>query len=163
MNVRFDLRGHLTPYTLQNIDLATVDEFFVKPFEQTSTTRKKLFANLKNYVDILEKEVASDFELWLNGSFATQKTNPNDIDILLIVPEETYRRHKTNIDQFIGDAIDDNLKLDVYLLLELTKTHPQYNLFVADKAYWLHQFGYSRPNKQHKQHPKGIIQLCFSF
>jgi hypothetical protein len=64
------------------------------------------------------------------------------------VTEEVYQIHKTQIDTFVGDAVADSLNLDIYLLLVLPEIHPQYNLFIADKAYWLHQFGYSRPNRQ---------------
>lgn len=163
MPLKFDLRGHLTPYTLQSMEMTDVEEFFVKPYAENSTTRKKLFENLEKYVEILEKELVFDFELWLNGSFATQKINPNDIDILLVVKEEFYKVHKITIDKFIGDVVEKSLKLDAYLLLELPKSHLQYNFFLSDKAYWLQQFGYSRPNRQYKQYPKGIIQLCFSF
>ena len=65
-----------------NIKIDEIESLFVKPFNNTSC-RKYLVERLKVFLSELRK-VGIKFEVWLDGSFATLKPDPNDVDIAVI-------------------------------------------------------------------------------
>jgi uncharacterized protein DUF6932 len=61
---------------------------FVEAFPE-SETRESLLSDMVALVDQLQKEkIVGD--IWLDGSFVTEKVNPNDIDFILVVESSLY-------------------------------------------------------------------------
>jgi len=79
--LNFDKFGNLTPYQAIEVDLDTLESYFVTAFPK-STTRKRLFENYLRYIYRFQDEVFPFFEQYINGSFVTKKENPKDIDIV---------------------------------------------------------------------------------
>lgn len=126
----------------------SLTELLVEPF--TGSRRREL---LLDRLIALLKEVDSlciVTEVWIDGSFVTDKEEPNDIDVLLwyqdassISPRElrVYRELKD------ADLMAFRYHCDVYVLKDKD----------ADRRYWKEWFGKSREGE-----PKGIIRVFFN-
>lgn len=94
-------------------------------------------------------------ELWINGSFLTQKIDPRDSDVVLAADSTIVDTGGTILQVKTLDWIDSNLKTkhlcDSYLFFNYPPGHP----YEADgewmRAYWIRQFGFSRSDQ-----PKGL-------
>ena len=77
--IKFDSKGHLTPYQPISFQVKDLKEHFVDAFG--SETRKTHFDNYLRYSSNL-KAVLGGIQIrqWINGSFVTRKSNPKDID-----------------------------------------------------------------------------------
>ena len=124
------------------------------------------FPNSKTRIDIMNglEEVLKhlrnsnvDVEMWVDGSFLTKKCDPNDSDIVLLVPIEILvngsQEQKTAI-AWVGSNQKQNHKCDSYVFT----IYPADNILAKKtdwmKAYWTRQFGFSRNNQM-----KGIAVL----
>ena len=126
----------------------TLTELLVKPFDD-SDHRESL---LKHLLALLT-EVADVYiftEAWIDGSFVTDKEEPNDVDVVLwynaatsISPGElrTYRELQD------GDDMMFRYRCDVYLVK---------NGNDELRRYWESWFGKDRAG-----HDKGIIRVVF--
>jgi len=68
-------------------------EAFVKVFvlEPKMAKRDKIFREYNRYLEDLSEIIGQCvFTQWVDGSFTTKKTNPNDIDIVTFLPDEIY-------------------------------------------------------------------------
>jgi hypothetical protein len=97
-------------------------------------------------------------EIWIDGSFLTEKLNPDDADIALIISRATYaglsRSQKAYFDLFRGQSLYDQFRIDNYgIVLDPTQADGHW-LY----AYWLKQFGFSRADEM-----KGILRIHVPF
>jgi hypothetical protein len=155
----FDTLGNLTPSEKITVDLETLKLYFVDAFPE-SETRKTLFDNYLRYLDAFAKEITPHFTQWINGSFVTQKENPNDMDFVTFLDIKTYERIEPNIDKYLTTTLHDN-GLDAYILqvypteIEL---YTSYTLFHTEV--WYGRFTNTRKVLgQNKS--KGFIELNF--
>jgi hypothetical protein len=126
-----------------------VEKIFVEPFSD-STQRELLAERFKAFLAKLE-EVGISFEIWLNGSFATKKLEPVDIDVAIFA----------NPDQ-INNLPQDKMAILRYLFDDLAQTKYRYHCDVyfvmsndkQKRSYWRGWFGFSR-----NEYPKGIPRL----
>jgi len=86
-------------------------------------------------------------ELWVNGSFVTQKMNPEDVDLVLRVLAEVYDQGTVEQKQAI-DWLETNLKgshlCHSFVFMEWPEGHPNYSFGEHMYSYWMKQFGFSR-------------------
>lgn len=124
------------------IDIDDLEKLFVTPFND-GTRRKELADNLKLFLNKL-KEIDARFEIWVDGSFVTEKIKPGDVDIAIIFePDEINNLPQNQIDFLNTDQkiLKIRYNLDVYYVPnDLHK-----------KSYWKGLFGFSR-----SEQPKGI-------
>ena len=108
MELTFDIRGNLIPYERTELFIDNFEEFFVDSFDIDST-RKEIFKNYQKYIHDFKEEVTSDFIQWINGSFATNKKNPRDIDFVTLINHADYSRNRELIDSWLEavSATDD--------------------------------------------------------
>lgn len=159
--LHFDIRGNLIPEpAIQPISIADFETHFVDDFED-SNTRFVLFEALQHYIKQWQTLISTDFEMWIDGTFITTKTNPKDIDILTFVDYQDYHRCKDLLgNQFLSETTK-KVGIDAYVLKTYPIDHPSYPIYRSDYLYWLNHFGRTRLNRQKKQFKKGIIQLNF--
>ena len=124
-------------------------ELAVKPFA-SSTRRKPLYECLKIFLTSLERTELS-FIVWIDGSFCTDKQNPNDIDLVVLIDEEQFDSLSDSKYKILESMLDNgNCKarynLDVYV---------EINTDIDRKAYWRGMFCFARDEVT----PKGIIFL----
>ena len=91
-------------------------------------------------------------EIWTDGSFLTEKIDPEDVDILLHVQADFYNR-ATDAQRALIDWVGSNLKaahrVDSYLWLEHQRQTGDSDYWDAlwDRSYWIRQFGFSREDE----------------
>jgi hypothetical protein len=84
MPLLFSPEGYLMPVAKIEIELSTLEQVFLKGFPN-STTRPKIWANYLRFLDRFRSKVTSNFTQWIDGSFITQKENPNDLDLVTFI------------------------------------------------------------------------------
>lgn len=131
-----------------DINEADIPRFFVEPFNEKDR-REKLAAGLAQLLEKL-KELALKFEVWLDGSFATEKPEPEDIDVAVF------------FDINAVNALDDDGKRALEVLSIQVDTKVRYNChiyFIPNhdpniRSYWRGWFGFARGEV-----PKGIPRM----
>jgi len=121
---------------------------FVDPFEN-SARREYLLMRFEALIDRF-KETGISSEVWIDGSFSTQKPNPGDIDTIF----------------FIDGNIANNLDTEKKKILEeindrkISKIRYSCDVFIVPnhdtnmRSYWRGWFGFSR-----SEEPKGILRF----
>lgn len=127
--------------TLDDLKSLCVDPF------ATSTTRIAIHDGLREVVGALQKEGVTG-ELWADGSFLTEKVDPNDSDVVLIVSGEEYDLMAGAQRDIIDWVRDDEPKAvhrcDSYVHFEYPPGHANHGFSEWMRAYWIRQFGFSR-------------------
>ena len=87
-------------------------------------------------------------DLWIDGSFVTKKTNPNDVDVLLHIKPDFYETTTDEQKQVIQWFRDEDLKDDYLCDSYVMRDHPQGDPQEAEnewwRSYWIKQYGWSR-------------------
>jgi len=141
----FDRIGHLMPYEIVEMDVETFEYYFV-----FNPKRVSIYNNFKDFLAQLAFLNQSIVEVWVDGSFATLKIHPNDMDLVLFIKAEDYEQHE----HFLSEQRKVSAALDVYFVKRYEKDHPKYFLTNFDKLDWEYFFGRNRQNFK-----KGIIKL----
>jgi hypothetical protein len=113
--------------------------------------RATLFQKMLVFLGLIHDDVGIPFTVWVDGSFTTEKPEPEDIDIMLL------------LDDHIVDSLppEKAMILDSYLDKATAKARFQVHLFhqrrsdVNMLSYWRGWFGFYRD----EQTPKGIAVL----
>lgn len=137
----------LLPPGLHHKSLEEVESLCVKSRRfELSKTRQEIMNGLKTVVDRLEK-VGITGELWVNGSFLTEKIDPEDVDIVLCVNSEQCEiasDEQIKVLDWLEGNLKDSLHCDSYLRTEWSENHDHYWLGEYYRAFWMKQFGFSR-------------------
>jgi hypothetical protein len=147
------LPAGLHPKTWGELEALCVTAF------QLSQSREEKFSGLRRLIDRLRAD-GIEGELWVDGSFLTQKNEPGDIDIVLSVDLNFVIRG--NPEQLallsrLGSAnpatraeVLRDYSCDTYILFDIPVGDPNYPGRDM-RQYWLDQFGSDRSGN-----PKGI-------
>ncbi len=135
-----------------DLDDAQVKSLCVDAFPE-SVRRSMLYCNYIQLVsDIrnINKQFNCFIEVWVDGSFTTEKPEPDDIDILLVIDSNRLNlipvMFQPQIEKFLNrQYIKHNYKIDL-LLLEHGKDE--------DRMHWRGVFGHDREDT-----PKGIVRI----
>ncbi len=154
--LNFDKYGNLTPYKVIEVDLTTLEAYFVTAFPN-STTRKRLFENYLRYIYRFQDEVFPIFEQWINGSFVTQKENPKDIDLVTFLDWEVYeKRENAILDKFWSFSLEDE-GIDSYLVRAYPSNHANFKETSEYRKKWSNLYGRTR----NETRTKGFLRLIF--
>ncbi|SRR5258708_6242018 len=150
------LPNGLHPKTLTELHQVCVAEF---PLSQSRASK---FAGLRRIVERLAAEGIQG-DLWIDGSFLTQKIEPGDIDIALRLEPAFLTQVSTAQTRLLkwfgsGDAtiraeIRRDFSCDSYAFCDIPSGQPGYPGHDM-RQYWLNQFGVDRSGA-----PKGIAVL----
>lgn len=130
-------------------------ELCVERFTERST-RFLLMRRLQQVVHALEDEHIPA-EIWVDGSFLTQKPEPNDVDIVVFFPAEILDsgpRSQRDILKWIGSNLKEELLVDSYVSEVFPISNSRFRQTEWNLRYWKNQFGRDR-----RQRPKGIVVL----
>jgi len=136
----------LFPPGFHTVTLENLQGTFVDRFDNPSQ-RKELLNRFMAFLSLLRFFNVS-FELWIDGSFATKKPDPADIDIAIICDSSAISLDKAQafIDLFRrSDQVKIRLNCDIYYI---------HKDDVHTLAYWRGWFGFDR-----ESNPKGIPRL----
>lgn len=172
----FDAHGNYTP-GIHTIDVNDFQTKFINEFP-TSVSRSNIYNDFETF---LNNNKMSDFKnyiskIWLDGSFVTNKENPNDIDgVIVLLPTIQNSKELFNVARDLIDYIDYcknylGLKIDFYVTIDPKPIDDNYSDFIStlgsDHAaqlrqnaemmynYWKGKFTFDR-NEQ----PKGIFEV----
>ena len=154
--LNFDEFGNLTPYQAIEVDVDTLEAYFVTAFPK-STTRKRLFENYLRYIYRFQDEVFPFFEQYINGSFVTQKENPKDIDIVTFLDYAVYQKRGDKVlDKFWTFSLEDE-GIDAYLVEDFPKEHLEFQETRLIKNDWINRYS----NTKERTHKKGFLKIIF--
>jgi hypothetical protein len=113
----------------------------VAPFHM-SQRRPALFGALTGLVaDLVGASMTC--ELWINGSFLTEKLEPNDIDLSFVMKSMDFEALDVSSQSAIVNQLNGGKKysplLDTYICIQFAESDPRR---AADKsAYWAYKWG----------------------
>lgn len=159
--ILFDSLGHLTPYNRIEIDIKVFRTNFVDDFPE-SDTRQLLFENYLRYNEDLQQALECNYYQYVNGSFVTEKRNPQDIDLVSFVSSDMLLGKEQILEEkFLARNAMTEYKMDAYLVVLYPNAHPFYSRTVSDIAYWNHWFGFSKFDHKRKRSSKGFLLVNF--
>ena len=123
-----------------------------------STTRRPIMDGLVTLHDKLVS-VGIAGELWVDGSFLTEKIDPNDVDVVVKCAGEFYDSGTHEQRDALWWVIDNQkatLRCDSYAPFEYPSGHPLHEDGQWWKAYWHTKWGFTRD-----EDPKGIVVVVF--
>jgi hypothetical protein len=146
------LPGGFHPMTINEvIDLC------VKKFP-LSTTRQQIVDGLSLIIERLTIEGIVG-EIWIDGSFVTEKIDPEDVDFVVRVESDFYDSTKGSqreVLEWIANVhLKETHKSDCYLLVEWPPNNVMYPFGQSERNRWLALFGKDRAS----QRDKGLILL----
>ena len=158
--MEFDLIGHLSPYTVIPSTFETFEEMLVQSFP-TNSTRHVILEGYKQYLTCLKNVLNCPFYQWVDGSFVTDKLNPNDIDIVTFVNHDVFSRKERELMGLIAPESKLIYKVDAAFVQFFPPNHKLHYATQWDINFWKKFYGNTRPDAFKNQMPKGFIQLNF--
>ena len=137
---------------LNDIDKCDIYDRFVRPFP-TSNRRGMLATKLREYIDkveILASQNGLSLEIWIDGSFTTEKLEPDDVDLLVSGRGCEVNTLPVMFQGTLGVLLDNNF----------TKVNYNCDVYFCDKdneqnrSYWRGWFLFDR-----EECPKGIARV----
>lgn len=157
----FDERGNLKPYQAIEITMVKFEEVFSSGFP-SSLTRQDLFESFITLCKSIHQQINNGFTIWVDGSFATRKLDPNDIDCVFFIDSADYQIHEQALRQLVNREYCRKQRLDCYFVRVYPSDHPNYLMDTdADTKEWLSLFSRTRIHRNGKRYPKGIVQISF--
>jgi hypothetical protein len=130
-------------------DLPAFEAAFVASFP-ASTRRPAIFARFLVLLETL-RSIGLSCEAWLDGSFLTEKTDPDDIDIALLTDNAILGRLSLPALDTFNYLIDNHADTKARYLCDLYSINrDDFN----DRVYWRGLFGFTRIDE-----PKGFVRL----
>ena len=155
----FDENGFLTPAEAIPTTLELLENELVVTIG--TETRRRLFEKLVKYLADLKMLVGGEITVWINGSYATQKPNPADIDVVAFVPWRKMEELSSALKPFTYPAAFGNYGVDGYLVRVYEPEHKNHILTHSDRLHWLHDFCTTQPNRQGKTFKKGFLEIRY--
>jgi hypothetical protein len=146
----------LLPVGFHDYDVGGLRRLCVDRFPQ-SITRRSIMDGLEQVLSLIQQNGIRG-EVWVNGSFTTEKLNPDDADVILVVDGADYRAftldQKRFLEEFSRISLKGRYRCDNYVMVK-DDTHPMNDWM---HAYWLRQFGFSRRDQM-----KGLAVIKLPF
>ena len=138
----------LLPAGLHPFDESELDARFVDAFA-ASSTRPNLLQGLRAFIGSLRK-VGVAFEVWLDGSFCTEKIDPNDIDMVVFADPAELNQLDPATQTYLGGLLDRTSARRQFGCDVLFAPSGDMNM----RSYWRGWYGFDR-----REQPKGIVCL----
>lgn len=145
---KFDDNDYLVPDELTNIAWSYFEQIFIFNHQ-----RAELAMQLKEFISRVTRWKTDRLQIWVDGSFATLKPHPEDIDLVCFVDSVFYESNQAGLNSIKRDFP----KLDIYFIKDYPTEHPKYFLTSFDKLDWLYFLTRDRQNRR-----KGIVNLLLS-
>jgi len=138
----------LLPLGRRMVSLPELRQICVDPFP-ASPTREGIMCGLEFLVAALQREgIVGD--LWIDGSFLTQKIDADDADIVLCM-QSTFTDNMTPSQVQTIDWMKDGnnhlhnaARCHCFAITRWPAGHPDYELGEYNYAYWLNKWGFPR-------------------
>jgi predicted nucleotidyltransferase len=133
---------------MHNMTILDLKSVFVEPFENIER-RENLLIRFEAFITRL-KDVPIKMEVWIDGSFATKKEHPGDIDLVVVCSQDEVNKLPLEKQLILKELFEDQkttklrYECDAYFVIDN----------INDKSYWRGLFGFDRNEK-----PKGIARI----
>lgn len=157
MSQEFLSNGNLFP-GIHPYNWSDFEQQFVKDFSD-SQNRPFIYENFKKWIERLLDILPPQY-IWLDGSYLTQKPEPNDIDLVAFYyPEDFQSQEQAFKVQEMINVVSRSYKCDAYFSLSLEHWTPEQKQQLPNdhsimQTYWMGQFSYDRERR-----PKGMVQF----
>jgi hypothetical protein len=138
----------LFPPGLHAVDESDLSARFVDAFA-SSTTRRPLLVGLQSFLNALRRAGVA-FEVWLDGSFCTEKIDPNDIDLVVFADPIDLNRLDPAKQTYLSGVLDRTNARRQFGCDVLFAPSNDMNM----RSYWRGWYGFDR-----RERPKGIVSL----
>jgi hypothetical protein len=149
----------LLPQGFHSLTSEEVMELCVTAFPG-SIDREGIMAGLQSILDRI-KELDMVCEVWLDGSFITQKVEPDDVDFIVFAPMAILQTENPQLAEFI-DWMNDNedepkklFKCHTQIVFEDAQNQYANDLIGDTRKHYEEVFGFSVSTHE----PKGIVVL----
>lgn len=155
MNLKFNEIGNLPPGRYE-IAFDDAKSFFVDAFPD-SETRLKNWNSFYAYIQTIISIGLDEFKLWVDGSFVTEKLNPNDIDCVVYVKaslvnslspkgQELLVKYLIPQNKSMHELNKNLYCTDSYILLDIEDSpdFPNHDIIMGKKKYWDNLWGHDR-------------------
>lgn len=139
----------LLPPGLHDIAESELTNHFLSKFP-SSTTRNPLIGGLQQFIAEL-KVYGVKFELWLDGSFTTEKIDPNDIDLVVFFETNEVNALSPTAQRGLSGLVDRHTAKQNFGCDVLVAIKEDLNL----RSYWRGWYGFDR-----NENPKGIARIA---
>lgn len=159
---QFDPKGYLIPDRPLTATLEQFREVFVDAIPDES--RLVIFEYFRQTCgQIMEGFQLQEINVWVDGSFATRKRTPNDLDLVVFMDAELVDQRSDLLKtQFSHERLQALYRIDSYWVKVYPENHTLYHATMADKAYWYNLFTRTYRNRQGKSFKKGFLDLTIS-
>lgn len=141
----------LLPAGLHDCDEADLEARFVSPFPG-SKTRPEIASRLRAFLVVL-RQLGLSGTLWLDGSFLTEKVDPDDVDVVLLVADAVLQTLDPKAFDTFQRMVQDRNVVLIRFLCDLYYCDPDNELM---RSYWRGWFGFDREEKV----AKGIARVA---
>jgi hypothetical protein len=136
----------LLPYGIHERSAFEINDLCVNYFSNNSK-RKYLFDNLMNNLVNPLVNLEIDCDLWIDGSFLTEKPEPNDIDIAIALKTSSF-----NPDQL--QFLNKFTSCQLHTIFKKSYDLDVYFIYNGMQNYWFELFSHDRNKNQ-----KGFVLL----
>lgn len=152
--IEFDEFGNSKPYGLISLSMEECENIFVVNFP-TSNTRIDNWDGLQRFNTDLKTILKCPLKQWIDGSFVTNKLNPNDIDLVSFINELDFVPSLSLFDMNRSDGYPKKqYNIDGYVIIDLPESHPYYAKMEEQINYWKDFFSTDR-----EDNPKSIVEI----
>jgi hypothetical protein len=153
----FNHSGLLVPDNKINSTIPELENEFV--LKIPSIKRKEIFEAYVKYNDDFKKVCKLEqLHQWINGSYATKKKNPGDIDLVTFLDHNLVHELGSKLDNFKYPNSEIIYGVDAYIIEVYPKNHINNFRYVSDKAYWLDRFTKTRRIRGNRL-SKGFLEI----
>jgi hypothetical protein len=146
----------LLNYGLHRMSWRELIALCVEPFAH-SRTRSRILEGLAQVCKQLNA-CQTNMQMWIDGSFLTQKPDPEDSDVVVRISSEDLEtclpEHKNLIRDIVNADNRSRYLCDFYAFVDYAKDHTLAAQGKEKREYWMRQFGTARDGT-----PKGMAQL----
>ena len=160
MNLNFK-NGHLTPNQIIEISEEEFELNFVSSLPNEGH-RTELFKYYKAFIEAFAKAITPNFDVWIGGSFTSNKEFPRDIDLVIFADHKIFQNKEKEFDALKMNHKGENKRLDIYKVITYPEDHRDFFLYESNRMYWLDKFSYSRKNRRtRKRTSRGFIKIQY--
>ncbi|MDQ7083854.1 MAG: hypothetical protein Q9M36_02525 [Sulfurovum sp.] len=152
--IEFDEFGNPKPYEIIALSMEECENIFVKNFPD-SDTRIDNWDGLKRFNHDLKTVLKYPLRQWIDGSFVTNKLNPNDIDLVSFIHQLDFVPSLSLFDMNRSDGYPKKqYNIDGYVIINLPESHQYYVKMQEQTNYWKEFFSTDREGN-----PKSIVEI----
>lgn len=138
----------LLPPGIHDVSTADLNNHFLSAFAQSST-RRGLIDGLQLFIGEL-RQIPVTFEMWLDGSFVTEKLDPNDIDLVVFADPFALNTLDSQNQSKLTGLFDRQTSRSIFGCDVLFSPLGDENM----RSYWRGWYGFDR-----NENPKGLARI----